>query len=99
MGRNATVQEVKRAYRRKALKLHPDVNKAADAREKFMECKNAYQAILEPQQQSGSRPGASGGGPSWGGWDARSGGSRQQQQQQGRRPQQPPEEFYGFGEL
>lgn len=46
VSRSASMEEVKRAYRKKALKLHPDVNKAADAKERFMEAKNAYQRIL-----------------------------------------------------
>eukprot|EP00891_Asterochloris_glomerata_P000517 jgi/Astpho2/517/Aster-x0021 len=39
---------IKRAYRKKALKLHPDVNKAADAEERFVECKMAYQTLTDP---------------------------------------------------
>lgn len=40
----ATPQQIKQAYRSKAKLLHPDVNKAADAQERFLECKMAYQA-------------------------------------------------------
>jgi len=43
--RSATLKEIKQAFRKKALKLHPDVNKAPDAKERFMECKTAYQAV------------------------------------------------------
>lgn len=49
--RSATMKEIKQAYRRKALKLHPDVNKAPDAKEKFMECKNAYQEIMDGKKR------------------------------------------------
>lgn len=49
--RSATMKEIKQAYRRKALKLHPDVNKAPDAKEKFMECKNAYQEIMDGRKR------------------------------------------------
>ena len=39
---SATEKEIKAAYRKKALKLHPDVNKEPGAEEKFMRCKEAY---------------------------------------------------------
>lgn len=35
--RNSTADELKKAYFIKAKKFHPDVNKAADAKEKFAE--------------------------------------------------------------
>ena len=34
--------EIKQAFRRLALKLHPDVNHEADAAERFSEVSNAY---------------------------------------------------------
>ncbi|KAF5208300.1 Chaperone dnaj-domain superfamily protein [Thalictrum thalictroides] len=43
---SATPQEIKRAYRKLALKLHPDVNKEANAQEKFMRIKHAYNTLL-----------------------------------------------------
>ncbi|KAI4385989.1 hypothetical protein MLD38_003969 [Melastoma candidum] len=44
---SATPDEIKRAYRRLALKFHPDVNKEANAQEKFMRIKHAYNTLLK----------------------------------------------------
>ena len=41
---DASDRDIKRAYRQKALKLHPDVNKAPDAEQQFLEVKAAFQA-------------------------------------------------------
>ncbi|KAL9994411.1 putative DnaJ domain, Chaperone J-domain superfamily [Helianthus debilis subsp. tardiflorus] len=43
---SATPAEIKRAYRKLALKYHPDVNKEADAQEKFLRIKHAYNTVL-----------------------------------------------------
>ncbi|XP_019448335.1 PREDICTED: uncharacterized protein LOC109351332 isoform X1 [Lupinus angustifolius] len=43
---SATVDEIKRAYRKLALKYHPDVNKEDKAQEKFMRIKHAYNTLL-----------------------------------------------------
>ncbi|KAF7805431.1 dnaJ-like protein subfamily B member 8 isoform X1 [Senna tora] len=43
---NATVDEIKKAYRKLALKYHPDVNKEDKAQQKFMRIKNAYNTLL-----------------------------------------------------
>ncbi|PKA61922.1 Chaperone protein dnaJ 1, mitochondrial [Apostasia shenzhenica] len=49
---SATPEEVKRAYRRLALKFHPDVNKEPNAQEKFMRIKHAYNTLLNSRSQS-----------------------------------------------
>lgn len=52
ISRDATEEEVKKAYRRMAKKYHPDVNKAADAAERFKEVQNAYDAIMNKKTNS-----------------------------------------------
>lgn len=41
----ATPEEIKKAFRRKALKYHPDVNSAPDAPEKFKQADLAYRIL------------------------------------------------------
>jgi curved DNA-binding protein len=48
----ATVDEVKAAYRKAARKFHPDVNKAKDAHAKFVEIGEAYEALADPQKRA-----------------------------------------------
>lgn len=103
VSRTATLNEVKKAYRKKALKLHPDVNKASDARERFMECKNAYQDIIE-RGKSGKSSGF-GGGASTGAWGSASGWGSPRTggsgaggaSSRGAPPKTEPQDFYGLG--
>src|SRR4051812_22890636 len=52
VSRNATGDELKRAYRRKARELHPDANDGdAATAEQFKEVARAYQVLSDPEQR------------------------------------------------
>ncbi len=72
VSKNATDDEIKKAFRRRARELHPDVNKASDAEDQFKELNEAYDVLSDPQKRSaydrfGTIPGAAGGGSPYGG--------------------------------
>ena len=50
--KDASKEEIKRAYRKLARKYHPDVNKADDAEEKFKEAKEAYEVLNNDQKRA-----------------------------------------------
>lgn len=52
VSKNATDSEIKRAYRTKARKHHPDVDKSAGAAEKFKEINEAYQVLSDSQKKT-----------------------------------------------
>ncbi|MBC7724101.1 MAG: molecular chaperone DnaJ [Burkholderiaceae bacterium] len=51
VSREATPDEIKKAYRRLARQLHPDVNPGADASEKFKLVTHAYDVLSDTQQR------------------------------------------------
>ncbi len=69
VSKNATPEELKKAYRNLARKHHPDVDKSEGAEQKFKEINEAYQVLSDPQKKttydqyghSAFEPGAGGG--------------------------------------
>jgi len=52
VSRNATQDEIKKAYRRLALENHPDRNKSKDADKRFREINEAYEILSDPEKRS-----------------------------------------------
>ncbi|MGH8902421.1 MAG: DnaJ C-terminal domain-containing protein [Egibacteraceae bacterium] len=52
VGRDATPEEIQRAYRKLARTYHPDVNKDPGAEERFKEISEAYDVLSDPQTRS-----------------------------------------------
>lgn len=50
--KNASKDEIKSAFRKKARTLHPDVNKAPDAEEKFKELGKAYETLMDDNKRA-----------------------------------------------
>ena len=50
--RDATQDEIKRAYRKLARKYHPDVSKASDAEDRFKELGEAYEVLKDPEKRA-----------------------------------------------
>lgn len=84
---SGSLEEIKKAYRRLALKYHPDVNKEPDAQEKFMRIKHAYNTLLSSGTYS-----------KFGFGNGASDYSRTKMKNQGSRASQD-EEFYGLADF
>jgi DnaJ-class molecular chaperone len=51
LSRDATVKEIKKAYRQKSLEFHPDKNKEEGAAEKFAEIARAYEVLSSEEKR------------------------------------------------
>jgi DnaJ-class molecular chaperone len=49
--KEASKEEIKKAYRKLALEFHPDRNKSKDASEKFKEINEAYEILSDPKKK------------------------------------------------
>ena len=49
--RGASAEQIKRAYRKLARELHPDVNPDAEAQRRFQEVTAAYEVLTDPQKR------------------------------------------------
>ncbi|MEA3276052.1 MAG: molecular chaperone DnaJ [Pseudomonadota bacterium] len=52
VSRNASEADVKKAYRRLAMKFHPDRNPGEESERKFKEAKEAYEVLNDPKKRS-----------------------------------------------
>ncbi|GAB2687717.1 molecular chaperone DnaJ [Saccharopolyspora gloriosae] len=66
VAKDATPEQIKRAYRKLARELHPDVNQEANAQERFREVTTAYEVLSDPKKRQvvdlGGDPLSQGGG-------------------------------------
>lgn len=51
VSKNASADEIKKAYRRLARKYHPDINKEKGAEEKFKEINAAYEILSDKKNE------------------------------------------------
>ena len=49
--RDASAEDIRRAYRKLARKYHPDVNKDPDAEDRFKEISEAYEVLRDPEKR------------------------------------------------
>lgn len=66
VSRDATGEEIKKAYRKLARRYHPDVNTGGDEQEKFKAVTHAYEVLSDPQKRrvydtTGNENGSAGG--------------------------------------
>lgn len=52
VSRDASADDIKRAYRKAARKYHPDVSKEADAEDRFKDVSEAYEALRDPEKRA-----------------------------------------------
>lgn len=79
VSRDADTEDIKKAYRKLAMKYHPDRSDEPDAEEKFKQVTEAYEVLRDPEQRSrydrfgeaglGRRAGAGAGAGGYGAFD------------------------------
>ncbi len=52
IGRDATQDQIKQAYRKLARKYHPDVSKERDAEARFKDAGEAYEVLKDPEKRA-----------------------------------------------
>jgi len=52
VGKGVGEEDIRRAFRKKAMEFHPDRNKSPDAEEKFKEINEAYQVLSDSGKRS-----------------------------------------------
>jgi curved DNA-binding protein len=52
VARDASQDDIKRAYRKMARKFHPDVSKEANAEDRFKEVQEAYEVLKDPEKRA-----------------------------------------------
>ena len=109
----ATKKEIKAAYKKAALKFHPDVNKAPDAAERFNEVKQAYQTLSDEDSRRRYDTLRGGGFGGFGGFgntenkgrsretsrERSPGGARRRSSSSSRGTREEDEPFYGFSDF
>lgn len=80
VSKDASQDEIKKAYRKLSKKYHPDINDAEDANEKFKEATEAYETLSDEQKRSqydqfghAGAQGGFGGGGGYGGFNQQGG--------------------------
>lgn len=77
VAKNASADEIKKAYRKMSKKYHPDINKDPGADQKYKDVQEAYETLSDPQKRSnydqfgpaGANGGFGGGAGGFGGFD------------------------------